>query len=100
MDLSALAEPIVQAPLAGGASTPQLAAAVNSAGGLGFIAAGYVSADAVREDIARLRSLSEAPFGLNIFAPPAQPPEPAAIEAYAAELRGEAKRYGAELGEP
>jgi nitronate monooxygenase len=31
--------PIVQAPMAGGPSTPALAAAVSNAGGLGFLAA-------------------------------------------------------------
>ena len=37
----ALRVPIVQAPLAGGASTPALTAAVVRAGGFGFVAAGY-----------------------------------------------------------
>lgn len=100
MDLAALAEPIVQAPLAGGASTPQLAAAVSTAGGLGFLAAGYKTADVVREDIIALRSLSDSPFGVNLFAPPSPAPQPAVIEAYAEELRGEAQRYGAGLGDP
>jgi nitronate monooxygenase len=100
MHLATRAEPIVQAPLAGGTSTPQLAAAVSSAGGLGFLAAGYKTAEAVREDIVTLRSLSDAPFGLNLFAPPAPVPEPAAVETYARELRGEAERYGADPGEP
>ena len=36
--------PIIQAPMAGGASTPRLAASVSNAGGLGFLAAGYKSA--------------------------------------------------------
>ena len=36
--------PIVQAPMAGGASNPLLAAAVSNAGGLGFLAAGYKTA--------------------------------------------------------
>ena len=34
--------PVVLAPLAGGPSTPELAAAVANAGGLGFVAAGYL----------------------------------------------------------
>jgi nitronate monooxygenase len=55
----------VQAPLAGGASTPQLAAAVASAGGLGFLAAGYKTAEAVAADIRELRELSDAPFGVK-----------------------------------
>lgn len=99
MDLRALAEPIVQAPLAGGASTPQLAAAVNAAGGLGFLAAGYRTPEAVREDIAALRALSDWAFGLNVFAPTAPARDSAAVDAYAAELRGESERYGAALGE-
>ncbi|MDP9345916.1 MAG: nitronate monooxygenase, partial [Actinomycetota bacterium] len=36
-----LAVPVVQAPMAGGPSTAELAAAVANAGGLGFVAAGY-----------------------------------------------------------
>ncbi len=42
-----LALPVVLAPLAGGPSTPELAAAVSNAGGLGFVAAGYLSAEAL-----------------------------------------------------
>ena len=100
MDLRTLAEPIVQAPLAGGASTPRLAAAVSSGGGLGFLAAGYKTVAAVRQNIESLRSLSDAPFGLNVFAPPAPAPEAGLLEAYAAELKPESQRYGAALGEP
>lgn len=100
MDLVALPMPIVQAPLAGGASTPELAAAVNSAGGLGFLAAGYRTVDALGEDIRRLRSLTDAPFGVNVFAPPAPAVDAAAIQTYAGQLRADAERYGARLGEP
>jgi nitronate monooxygenase len=99
MDLRELREPIVQAPLAGGASTPKLAAAVGEAGGLGFLAAGYKTADAVRRDIRELRSLTSAPFGVNVFAPPAPRVEGAALQRYAARLKTEADRYGVELGE-
>ena len=100
MDLSKLREPIVQAPLAGGASTPRLAAAVNEAGGLGFLAAGYRTADVVREHIRELRSLTSGPFGVNIFAPPAPGGDDGALASYAATLEAEADRYGVELGEP
>jgi nitronate monooxygenase len=92
--------PIVQAPMGGGPSTPELAAAVGEAGGLGFLAAGYRSVAAVRADIAALRGLSRRPFGINLFAPPAEPGEPAEIASYAEELRGDAERRGVELGEP
>jgi nitronate monooxygenase len=100
MDLETLREPIVQAPLAGGASTPRLAAAVSEAGGLGFLAAGYRSADAVRSDIRELRSLTSAPFGVNIFAPPSPALAPQRLESYAAQLQAEADRYGVEVGRP
>src|ERR687887_430777 len=92
--------PIVQAPMAGGASRPELAAAVCEAGGLGFLAAGYKTADAVRADIATLRELTGRPFGVNIFCPPGPAAGRDAVERYAGELAGEAERYGAALGEP
>jgi nitronate monooxygenase len=96
--LAALEHPIVQAPLAGGPSTPALAAAVAGAGGLGFLAAGYKSPQALSEDLVALRERSDRPFGVNLFAPP----RPAAgdVGGYAPELADEAERYGAALGEP
>jgi nitronate monooxygenase len=42
--LDQLGVPVVLAPLAGGPTTPQLAAAVSNGGGLGFLAAGYLTA--------------------------------------------------------
>ena len=98
--LDSLEHPIVQAPLAGGASTPELAAAVSEAGGLGFLAAGYKSADAVRADLATLRTLTSRPFGLNVFAPPGAPGDADAVRAFAGTLRGESERAGVALGEP
>src|SRR4051794_7807477 len=98
--LTSPAGPILQARMGGGPSTPALAAAVAEAGGLGFLAAGYKTADAVRADIAALRELSRRPFGVNVFAPPPPPGDGAAIERFAATLADEAERYGAPLGEP
>jgi nitronate monooxygenase len=98
--LSQLDHPIVQAPLGGGPSTTELAAAVSEAGGLGFLAAGYRTPDAVRSDIAELRALSSRPFGLNIFVPGPASGDSAALERYAAALGDEAGRLGIELGAP
>jgi nitronate monooxygenase len=92
--------PIVQAPLGGGPSTPELAAAVIDAGGLGFLAAGYRTPEAVREDIAALRALTSGPFGVNVFAGPGPPGDPEAIAAYARRLEPEAARHDVALGEP
>jgi nitronate monooxygenase len=92
-----LEHPIVQAPMGGGPSTPALAAAVGEAGGLGFLAAGYKPVEAVRADIEALRALTDHPFGVNLFAPPA----PAAddVAPFAARLEAEAERYGAPVGD-
>ena len=92
--------PIVQAPLAGGSSTPELAAAVSTAGGLGFLAAGYKAPDAVREDLAAVRALTDRPFGVNLFAPTGSPADSARVNSYAERLESEARRAGVELGEP
>jgi nitronate monooxygenase len=95
-----LPHPIVQAPLAGGPSTPELAAAVAGAGGLGFLAAGYKSPEAVRADLAATRALTDEPFGLNLFLAGEAPVDSDALAAYARRLQPEADRYGVELGEP
>src|ERR1700723_1446530 len=61
--------PIVLAPLAGGPSTPELAAAVSNAGGLGFLASGYLSAAELEARSRRTGELTGRPFGVNLFTP-------------------------------
>ena len=91
--------PIVQAPMAGGPSTPALAAAVAAAGGYAFVAGGYLSVDGLREAVATTRRLSPAPFGVNLFVP-SEPGDPEQVAAYAVELQPDAERLGVDLGEP
>jgi nitronate monooxygenase len=100
--LNALALPIVQAPMGGGPSTPALAAAVSSAGGLGFLAAGYKPQEAVRADLEELRWLlsDEVPFGVNIFAPPGHGTGAEQVAAYAKTLSREEANSGVALGTP
>lgn len=86
--------------MAGGSSTPALAIAVCQAGGLGFLAAGYKRAEAVREDIGAVRAATPAPFGVNLFVPTPEPADRDSIAAYRRRLASEAERQGAELGEP
>jgi nitronate monooxygenase len=95
-----LREPIVLAPLAGGPSTPALAAAVSAAGGLGFVATGYKAPEAVEQDIAAVREITDAPFGVNLFVPTEAAADRDAVATYVATLAGEAERYGVALGEP
>lgn len=61
--------PVIQAPMAGGTTTPELVAAVSNAGGLGSIGAGYMPAQALTDAIARTRELTDRPFAVNLFIP-------------------------------
>ena len=99
-DFPQLTYPIIQAPMAGGPSTPELAAAVSNAGGLGFVAAGYRSAGQLRADIEATRALSDGPIAVNLFLVAPTEVDERAIAAYAAEIAPDAARHGAELGEP
>ncbi|MDQ0930972.1 nitronate monooxygenase [Streptomyces turgidiscabies] len=92
--------PIVQAPMAGGVSVPQLVSAVAEAGGLGFLAGGYKTADGMYQEIKTLRGLTGRPFGVNLFMPQPEYADPAAVEVYAHQLAGEASWYDIELGDP
>ncbi len=91
--------PVIQAPMAGGPSTPELAAAVTAAGGYGFVAGGYLSADGLRKSISATRALTDEPFGVNLFVPSA-PGDPGEVARYAQELEPDADRLGVELGDP
>ena len=59
--------PVILAPLGGGPSTPELVAAVSNAGGLGTLAAAYLTADQIEEEVRRIRQLTSRPFGINLF---------------------------------
>jgi nitronate monooxygenase len=100
LDFRDLSVPILVAPMAGGPSTPQLAAAGTNAGGLGFVAAGYLTAEVFAERLAAARSLTSGPIGANLFAPQPSAGTAEDIELYAKALGPEAQRYGAQLGEP
>lgn len=61
--------PIVQAPMAGGWTTPELVARVGEAGGLGSVAGAMSDADDLRRQIRAVRALTARPFAVNLFAP-------------------------------
>lgn len=69
--------PVVQAPMAGGITTPSLVAAVSNAGGLGSLGAGYMAPGAMLEAISEIRSLTDRSFVVNLFIPeqPNETPE-------------------------
>jgi nitronate monooxygenase len=85
--------------MAGGPSTPALAAAVNAAGGFGYVAAGYLTPDSLRAVLDETRALTAGPIGVNLFVPGGRAPDPEAIARYADRLRPLAERFGAPLGD-
>lgn len=91
-----LTHPIIQAPLAGGADCPALIAAVGEAGALGCLGATYMTPAQIRETTAAIRDLTGRPFGINLFAPAAQPVPPNDMRAAVARINP----YHAELGLP
>ena len=98
--LAELDVPIVQAPMAGGVSTPALTLAVNRAGALGFVAGGSLTVEALREQIQLVRSHTERPFGVNLFSPSVAPADPVAVAAFRELLAPLAAVHGVELGPP
>lgn len=60
---------VTVAPMAGGATTPALVAAAEAHGAFAQLAAGYLSADALRTRIAETRALGATRFGVNLFVP-------------------------------
>lgn len=85
--------------MAGGASGPPLVAAVSGAGGLGFLAAGYKTADGMYQEIKQVRGLTARPFGVNLFLPQPGLADPSAVEVYRHQLAGEAAWYETPLGD-
>lgn len=54
--------------MGGGPGTPELIAAVANAGGLGSFGGGYLDPAEIRSTIARIRSLTDRPLNVNLFA--------------------------------
>jgi nitronate monooxygenase len=59
--------PLIQAPMAGGATTPELVSAVSDAGALGFLAAATLSPKDIELQASAIRARTDKPFGINLF---------------------------------
>lgn len=77
-----------------GVSTPEMAAAVSGAGGLGSIGVGSVDADATRRMIAAVRARTDRPFQVNVFCHRPAVADGAREAAWLARLAPEFARYG------
>lgn len=92
---------VIAAPMAGGTSTVRFVEAVDRSGGLGFLAAGYKTADAMRDELRAARSAGIR-FGMNVFMPDMRQLQPSAdvkerLEQYRESLRDDAARYGVDV---
>lgn len=65
--LLGIEHPIIQAPMAG-STTPEFVAAVSNAGGLGMLGAANLSPAHIAQAVTTIRSLTDRPFGVNLFA--------------------------------
>ncbi|WP_077329457.1 NAD(P)H-dependent flavin oxidoreductase [Virgibacillus siamensis] len=67
-DRLSIEKPIIQAGMAGGITTPELVSAIANTGALGTLGAGYMGASQLKEDIHKVKQLTDKPFAVNLFA--------------------------------
>ncbi|WP_431027082.1 NAD(P)H-dependent flavin oxidoreductase [Lysinibacillus sp. LZ02] len=94
--LNKLRYPIIQAPMAGGISPVSLAKAISSSGGLGFLAAGYKTVEALEHEILEMQQGNDL-FGVNLFVPQTDAVNEKELHAFMTVLQQD---VGRELGKP
>ena len=99
IDLLGIEHPIIQAPMAG-PSTPELAAAVSNAGGLGSLAFAMSTPEQMRTDLARVRSATNKGFNVNFFTHRPPTPDAAAETRWRTRLAPFAAELGLDPGAP
>ena len=88
-DLLGIEKPIFQAGM-GFLARSDLAAAVSQAGGLGIIGAAFLTLDQFREEIHKVKDMTDKPFGVDIlFATYGRPSLEPKVEEFTAEVRKE-----------
>ncbi|UTR14923.1 nitronate monooxygenase [Salipaludibacillus sp. LMS25] len=68
-DMLQIDYPIIQAPMAGGITTPELVSSVSEQGALGSIGAGYMTPKSLHQHIRDVRKRTSNPFSVNVFVP-------------------------------
>ncbi|RJE88315.1 nitronate monooxygenase [Paenibacillus sp. 1011MAR3C5] len=86
--------PVLQAPMAGGPTTPDLVAAVSNAGGLGSLGAGYLTPEQIRNAIREIKGKTDRPFAVNLFVPE----QPSTPDHTIAEMNGYLNKYRLDMG--
>jgi nitronate monooxygenase len=67
IDKLGIQNPVIQGPMGGGPSTPELVAAVSNAGGLGSLGVAYQKPGEITDTIRQIKSLTSKPFNVNLF---------------------------------
>jgi nitronate monooxygenase len=91
--------PVLAAPMAGGPTTPRLVTEAARTGGMGFLAGGYKTSEALAAEIKQVQqgSLRDALFGVNLFAPNPIPVDADAYRIYRDTIQAAADRYQIDL---
>ena len=91
---TAISNRIIQAPMAGGPTTPSLVKAVHDAGALGFLAGGYLSPQALDQQIV---DVGDRQFGVNLFVPESHHPKDEDLDSYRNALQPAFAELGVDL---
>ena len=67
LELLDITHPIIQAPMAGGITTPELVSAVSECGAVGSIGAGYLTPAVLDADIQKVLKKTKKPFNVGLF---------------------------------
>jgi len=88
--------PIIQAGM-GGVATTKLVAAVSNAGGLGVIGAAMMTPTSLREEIRKVKELTDKPFGVDLLLAQGWPGQEEMIQVM---LEEEVPVFASGLGNP
>lgn len=94
LDQLGIKHPIFLAPMAG-VSTPQLAAEVSNAGGLGSLGLGASSVESARQQILETLSFTDQPFQVNFFCHPSTPLDQQSNQQWIEYLKPQFAKFGA-----
>ncbi|MCH9631557.1 MAG: Nitronate monooxygenase [Chlamydiia bacterium] len=99
-DKLSLTYPIIQAPMAGGPTTPELISCVSNFGALGSLGAGYMQPDVLDVTIKLIKEKTDRNFAVNLFIPSYAEAHPSSLEAMQKVLKPYADDLGVSLPLP
>ncbi|WP_313697037.1 nitronate monooxygenase [Achromobacter sp.] len=96
IELLKLTHPIIQAPMAGGATTVDMVAEASKAGALGSLGGAYMTPEQIEAAAEGIRARTDRPFAINLFASVTQEP----MQGDASRMLALMARYHEQLGLP